>query len=86
MINGRENNLIEPLRTILEEFLKSANEIKDLELHFTMGEATVYAAMGTRSPVGRDLWRVEERDFAPIGRDQFSTIEFKSSRFPVFKR
>ena len=32
-----------------------------------MGEATVYAAMGTRSPVGRDLWRVEERDFAPIG-------------------
>ena len=32
-----------------------------------MGEATVYAAMGTRSPVGRDLWRVEEGDFVPIG-------------------
>ena len=42
------------LRTILDSFLKSANEIKDLELHFTMGEATVHAAMGPRAPAARD--------------------------------
>jgi proteasome component ECM29 len=52
---------------ILDECLKAANEIKDLELHFSMGEAIVYASLGPRSPKGRDPWQVEENDFIPIG-------------------
>ena len=52
-------------RLVLEECLESAQEIKDLELHFTMGEAIVYAAIGPLSPAARDLWQVKEEDFKP---------------------
>ncbi|TRY72263.1 hypothetical protein TCAL_11939 [Tigriopus californicus] len=52
-------------RLILEEFLELASEVKDIELHFTMGEAIVYAAFGSHSPSARDYWLISEEDFTP---------------------
>ncbi len=53
-------------RYILDECLKAGHDIKDLELHFTMGDAIAYASMGPRSPMARDLWQVSEEDFVPL--------------------
>lgn len=52
-------------RLILEEFLELASEVKDIELHFTMGEAIVYSAFGSHSPSARDFWAMAEEDFTP---------------------
>lgn len=52
---------------ILKGFLESAKEMKEVELHFTVGEALVYAALGPLSAKGRDLWSVSEEAFeAPV--------------------
>ena len=53
-------------RTLLESFLDLASDIKDIELHFSIGEALVFCSLGVRSPAARDLWSVEEGDFAPL--------------------
>ena len=36
---------------------------KQVELHFTIGEALVYAAQGASSPAARDLWTQTEEEF-----------------------
>ena len=46
---------------ILTGFLQSAKEIKDIELHFTIGEGLVFATLGPLSSNGRDVWR-EDKD------------------------
>ena len=48
---------------ILDGFLDSAREIKDIELHFTIGQALVYATLGPLSARGRNLWKVAESEF-----------------------
>ena len=39
---------------------------KQLDLHFTIGEALVFAAQGPTSPVARDLWTETEDEFKVI--------------------
>lgn len=45
--------------------MESAKDIKDIELHFTIGEALVCATLGPLSPKGRNLWKVEEDSYKP---------------------
>ncbi|KAK4005791.1 hypothetical protein OUZ56_010915 [Daphnia magna] len=48
---------------IIEHFLTSTEEMKDVEIQFTIGEALVCAALGVSSPESRDRWTVKEKDF-----------------------
>ncbi|XP_023933323.1 proteasome-associated protein ECM29 homolog [Lingula anatina] len=46
---------------------------KQIELHLTVGEALVCAALGSHSPVARDPWTVQEDNFKPLtdaGKDE----------------
>ena len=45
--------------------MESAKDIKDIELHFTIGEALVCATLGPLSPKGRNLWKTEEDSYKP---------------------
>ena len=54
---------------VLHGFLNSAREIKDIELHFTIGQALVYATLGPLSARGRNLWKVAETEFKSINDD-----------------
>ena len=56
-------------RTLLESFIELASDIKDIELHFSIGEALVFCSLGVRSPAARDGWSVEEDDFSPLDTD-----------------
>ena len=53
-------------RLLLETFIEFASEAKDVELHFTIGEALVHCALGPLSPAARDVWTVAEEDFKPL--------------------
>ena len=58
---------------MLEKFIEMASDIKDIELHFTIGDALVFCALGRLSPATRDVWAVAEEDFslpADQGKDQ----------------
>ena len=35
---------------MLEKFIEMASDIKDIELHFTIGDALVFCALGCLSP------------------------------------
>jgi proteasome component ECM29 len=59
-------------RRVLEELLGCAREVRDVELHFSMGEAVFHAMAGPLSPVGRDHWRRAEADFQPAVAADFS--------------
>jgi len=53
-----------PLRDdVVKGFLELMQDIKEVELHLTMGEAIVHAVLGPLSPIARDLWSVDEADF-----------------------
>lgn len=47
---------------LIEKFIEMASDIKDIELHFTVGDALVFCALGHLSPAARDAWTVEEED------------------------
>ena len=49
---------------MLEKFIEMASDIKDIELHFTIGDALVFCALGRLSPATRDVWAVAEEDFS----------------------
>lgn len=53
-------------RVLLESFIELASEVKDVELHFTIGDALVHCALGPLSPAARDVWTVAEEDFSPL--------------------
>jgi len=53
-------------RKLIDSFLESAQDIKDVELHFTIGEALVHCALGPASPDSRHAWAVSKDDFKPI--------------------
>ena len=57
-------------RTLLENFIELAADIKDIELHFSIGEALVFISLGVKSPAARDFWSVDEADFSPLETDQ----------------
>ena len=57
-------------RTLLESFIELAADIKDIELHFSIGEALVFISLGVKSPAARDFWSVEEPDFSPLETNQ----------------
>ena len=48
---------------IIESFIEAAQDIKDVELHLTMGEAIVHAAFGPLSTSARDFWTTSEEEF-----------------------
>ena len=64
-------------RTLLESFIELAADIKDIELHFSIGEALVFISLGVKSPAARDLWSVEEGEFSPLETDQQEKEEEK---------
>ena len=47
---------------LIEKFIEMASDIKDIELHFTVGDALVFCALGHLSPAARDAWTVAEED------------------------
>ena len=47
---------------LIEKFIEMAPDIKDIELHFTIGDALVFCALGHLSPAARDAWTVAEED------------------------
>merc|ERR1719234_81144 len=49
-------------RMLIEKFIEMAPDIKDIELHFTIGDALVFCALGHLSPAARDAWTVEEEE------------------------
>ena len=61
----------------MEGFLETAKDIKDIELHFTIGEALVCATLGPLSPKGRNLWKVDEESFKPKVEAKHSDNEMK---------
>ena len=50
-------------RLLIEKFIEMASDIKDIELHFTIGDALVFCCLGHLSPAARDAWTVSEEDF-----------------------
>ena len=44
----------------MKNFLELASDVKEVELHFTIGEALVHCALGPLSPDARDIWTVGE--------------------------
>jgi proteasome component ECM29 len=59
-------------KKIIQNFLEAAQDIKDVELHLTMGEALVYASFGPLSPARRDFWTTTEEDFVATVDPTFS--------------
>ena len=49
----------------IQGFLELMKDIKEVELHLTMGESIVHAVLGPLSPVARDGWTTGEADFVP---------------------
>ncbi|XP_053393707.1 proteasome adapter and scaffold protein ECM29-like [Mercenaria mercenaria] len=52
-----------PHRKVAIEGLLDSVQSKQIDLHFTIGEALVYAAQGPTSPAARDLWTETEEEF-----------------------
>ena len=59
------DKLLPHREVVIKGFLEAIQEIKEVELHLTMGEALVYAVLGPLSPMGRDLWTVSEEEYVP---------------------
>ncbi|PSN33838.1 Proteasome-associated protein ECM29 [Blattella germanica] len=49
----------------MQGFLEMAKKNKDVEVHFTIGEAFVSCVQGLTSPHARDLWTVLESEYHP---------------------
>ena len=47
---------------VITGFLEAIKEIKEVELHLTMGEGLVYAVFGPLSPMARDLWKISSEE------------------------
>ncbi|XP_064625293.1 proteasome adapter and scaffold protein ECM29-like isoform X2 [Lineus longissimus] len=62
-------------RKVIEGLLDCAQP-NQLELHFTVGEALVYCALGPFSAMARDLWTEEEKDFQPLVKDPKEELEW----------
>merc|ERR1719341_3095950 len=53
-------------RTLVERFIEIAADIKDVELHFTIGDALVHCVLGPMSVDARDYWTIAQDEFKPI--------------------
>ncbi|KDR13581.1 proteasome-associated protein ECM29 homolog isoform X2 [Zootermopsis nevadensis] len=56
-------------RDIIQGFLDMAKETRDVEVHFTAGEALVCCVQGVMSPFARDVWTTLESEYEPQGLD-----------------
>jgi hypothetical protein len=56
-------------RFLLEKCIELASEIKDFELHFSIGDTLVSCVLGPLSPAARDRWTVSEAEFRPLLAD-----------------
>ena len=50
---------------MISGFLEMMKDIKEVELHLTMGESIVHAVLGPLSPVGRDTWTTDKKSYVP---------------------
>lgn len=50
---------------IMQGFLNTAKETKDVEVHFTIGESLVMCVQSLWSPECRDMWSVLPNDYIP---------------------
>ncbi|WAR24092.1 ECM29-like protein [Mya arenaria] len=55
---------------------KENTKSKQIELHFTLGEALVFAAQGPTSPAGRDLWTQTEEEWKAIANYSEDEVEW----------
>ena len=46
-------------RMPIEKFIEISSDIKDIELHLTVGDVLVFYALGHLSPAARDAWTVQ---------------------------
>lgn len=53
-------------KEIIQGFLNTAKETKDVEVHFTVGESLVMCVQSIWSPEARDAWVTLETDFVPL--------------------
>jgi len=61
-------------KKIIESLLECA-EAKQVELHFTVGDSLVTAALGSASPSARDAWLVAEEDHVTTAEDSNDVIK-----------
>ncbi|KAK7866865.1 hypothetical protein R5R35_006031 [Gryllus longicercus] len=52
-------------RIIMQGFLDMGKESRDVEMHFTIGEALICCVKGQASSDARDVWNVLESEYAP---------------------
>ena len=52
-------------QSVISGFLEMMKDIKEVELHLTMGESIVHAVLGPLSPVGRDTWTTDKKSYVP---------------------
>ena len=57
---------------VIKGFLEAIKEIKEVELHLTMGEGLVYAVFGPLSPMARDLWKVSAEEHRSSAAESIS--------------
>ncbi|WAR24119.1 ECM29-like protein [Mya arenaria] len=65
-----------PHRKLAIQGLLDAVTSKQIELHFTLGEALVFAAQGPTSPAGRDLWTQTEEEWKAIANYSEDEVEW----------
>ncbi|KAG5880535.1 hypothetical protein JTB14_026768 [Gonioctena quinquepunctata] len=51
---------------VLQGFLNTAKETKDIEVHFTIGESLVMCCQGIWSPEARNPWTTLPNDYVPL--------------------
>ena len=73
-------------KKIIQSFLEAAQDIKDVELHLTMGEALVHASFGPLSSARRDFWTTKDEDFVATVDPTFSDdlVTFSIFNFSLF--
>ena len=57
---------------VITGLLEAVKEIKEVELHLTMGEGLVYAVFGPLSPMARDLWKVSSEEYTTVVDENIS--------------
>ncbi|CAG9821949.1 unnamed protein product [Phaedon cochleariae] len=53
-------------RQVLQGFLNTAKETKDVEVHFTVGESLVMCCQGIWSPEARNPWTTLPNEYVPV--------------------
>ncbi|XP_074640240.1 proteasome adapter and scaffold protein ECM29-like [Tubulanus polymorphus] len=73
------NNAFEQRKLAMEGML-DCGQPNQMELHFTVGEALVNAALGVTAPAARDIWKVDEKEFKSAIPNPLIELEWLSNQ------